>query len=48
MASRAGDIRVAAWWKENGNSLILMPEPFIEEKAFAEMKKNSLPAGSPF
>ena len=41
-------LRVTEWWKENGNSLILMPEPFIEEKTFAEIKKNSFTASSPF
>ena len=30
------------WWKENGTSLILLPEPVIEETATRKLKKRSL------
>ena len=30
------------WWKENGTSLILLPEPIIEEITTRKLKKRSL------
>ena len=30
------------WWKENGTSLILLPEPVIEETTTRKLKKRSL------
>lgn len=31
-----------SWWKENGTSLILLPDPVIEETAIRKIKKKSL------
>jgi homoserine dehydrogenase len=31
-----------SWWKENGTSLILLPEPVIEEVATRQLRKRSL------
>ena len=30
------------WWKENNNSLILTPDPVIEETETRKLKKRSL------
>ena len=40
------EIKGKGWWKENNTSLVLAPEPIIEEAEVRKQKKNSLePAG---
>lgn len=36
------ELKENSWWKENGVSLILMPDPVIEEIASKKLKKRSL------
>lgn len=36
------DLKNNTWWKENGTSLILLPEPVIEEVATRKLRKRSL------
>jgi len=36
------ELKQNTWWKENGTSLILLPEPIIEETATRKLKKRSL------
>ncbi len=35
-------LQTATWWKENNTSLILMPEPIIEDMDIIKLKKRSL------
>jgi homoserine dehydrogenase len=36
------ELKENTWWKENNNSLILLPEPIIEETETRKLKKRSL------
>ena len=36
------ELKEKTWWKENGTSLILLPEPIIEETETRKLKKRSL------
>jgi homoserine dehydrogenase len=36
------ELKENSWWKENGTSLILLPEPIIEETETRKLKKRSL------
>jgi homoserine dehydrogenase len=36
------ELRENSWWKENNTSLILMPEPIIEDVEIRKLKKKSL------
>lgn len=36
------ELKENSWWKENGTSLILLPEPVIEETETRKLKKRSL------
>ena len=35
-------LQAATWWKENNTSLILMPDPIIEDMDIIKLKKRSL------
>lgn len=37
-----GELKNSSWWKQNGNSLILLPEPVIEDIDTRLVKKRSL------
>jgi homoserine dehydrogenase len=36
------ELRKANWWRENNTSLILTPEPIIEDVEIRKLKKKSL------
>jgi len=36
------ELEKSAWWRENNNSLILMPEAIIEDMEIRKLKKKSL------
>jgi homoserine dehydrogenase len=42
------ELKENTWWKENSTSLILLPEPIIEETATRQLKKRSLESAGIF
>jgi homoserine dehydrogenase len=36
------EIKEKTWWKENNTSLVLTPEPIIEDVEIRKLKKKSL------
>ena len=38
----ANELKQNNWWRENGTSLVLSPEPIIEDVEIRKLKKKSL------